>query len=86
MSAALQIFARDFDADFFKLPVQLQDRIQSAIDRLGLTSDSHPHHRLAGVAAYRFRVGDYRIVYDFDRAKGALYLFAVGHRREVYRK
>ena len=86
MSAALQIYARDFDADFFKLPVQLQDRIQSAIDRLGLSLDSHSHHRLTGVAAYRFRIGDYRIIYDFDRTKGVLFLLAVGHRREVYRK
>jgi len=86
MSAALQVYSRDFDADFFKLPAQLQTRIQSGIDRLGLSLDNHPHHRLTGVAAYRFRIGDYRIVYDFDRTKGILYLLAVGHRREVYRK
>ena len=86
MSAALQIYSRDFDADFFKLPAQLQDRILSGIDRLGMSLDSHSHHHLTGIAAYRFRVGDHRIVYDFDRAKGVLYLLAVGHRREVYRK
>ena len=86
MSAALQIYSRDFDADFFKLPAGLQTRIESSIDRLGLTLDSHPHHRLKGVEAYRLRVGDYRIIYDFDRAKGVLSLLAVGHRREVYRK
>jgi len=35
MSAALQIYSRDFDADFFKLPADLQARIESCIDRLG---------------------------------------------------
>jgi mRNA interferase RelE/StbE len=35
---------------------------------------------------YRLRVGDYRVVYDYDRSKGILYLLAVGHRREVYRQ
>jgi len=86
VSAALPIYSRDFDADFFKLPGQLQARIESSIDRLGMTLDSHPHHRMKGVDAHRFRVGDYRIIYDFDRAKGVLHLLAVGHRREVYRK
>ena len=35
---------------------------------------------------YRLRVGDYRVVYDFNQSKGMLHLLAVGHRREVYRK
>jgi len=30
-------------------------------------------------------VGDYRIIYEFDLPKNALYLVALGHRREVYR-
>ncbi len=86
MSAAVQIYSRDFDADFFKLPAALQERIESSIDRLGMKLETHPHHRLKGVEAYRLRVGDYRIIYDFDRAKGVLRLLAIGHRREVYRK
>jgi mRNA interferase RelE/StbE len=86
VSAALQIYSRDFDAAFFRLPAALQARIESAIDRLGAVLDTHPHHRMKGVEAFRFRVGDYRVIYDFDRAKGVLYLLNVGHRREVYRK
>jgi mRNA interferase RelE/StbE len=60
-------------------------RIESRIDRLGMSLESHPHCRLKGVAFYRMRVGNYRVIYDFDRAKGTLYLLGVGHRREVYR-
>jgi mRNA interferase RelE/StbE len=86
VSAALQIYSRDFDADFFKLPAGLQVRIESSIDRLGMELDSYSHHRMKGIVAYRFRVGDYRVIYDFDRSKGVLHLLAVGHRREVYRK
>jgi mRNA interferase RelE/StbE len=76
----------DFDADFFKLPAAVQSRIESNIDRLGMTLASHPHHRMKGMDAYRIRVGDYRVIYNFDRSKGILYLLVVGHRREVYRK
>ena len=41
---------------------------------------------MKGVDSCRLRVGDYRVIYDFDRAKGILHLLSVGHRREVYRK
>jgi mRNA interferase RelE/StbE len=86
VSAALQIYSRDFDADFFKLPTAIQSRIEASIDRLGSMLDKHLHHRMKGVDAYRIRIGDYRVIYDFDRAKGILHLLSVGHRREVYRK
>ena len=85
MSAALQIYSRDFDADFFKLPAAVQARIESAIDHLRTALDTHPHRRMKGVDAFRLRIGDYRVIYDFDRSKGVLHLWSVGHRREVYR-
>jgi mRNA interferase RelE/StbE len=86
VKAALQIYSRDFDADFFKLPQHIQKRIEDRADRLGVMLDRFSHTHLTGMDCYRLRVGDYRVVYDFDRAKGVLYLLAVGHRREVYRK
>lgn len=86
MSAALQIYSRDFDADFFKLPSEIRARIEYGIDRLGMALDVHPQHRMKGLDAYRIRVGDYRVIYNFDRSKGVLNLLAVGHRREVYRR
>lgn len=86
MNAALQIYSRDFDADFFQLPGTVQARIQAKIDRLSLALDQFPHLRMTGVDCYRLRVGDYRVIYDLDLATGILLLLAVGHRREVYRK
>lgn len=86
MSAALQIYSRDFDADFFRLPAVVQARIQTGIDRLRMALDSHSHQRLKGVEACRLRLGDYRVIYDFDRSKEVLRLLSVGHRREVYRR
>lgn len=86
MSAALQVYSRDFDGDFYKLPASTQSRIELAIDRLGAGLDTFSHHRMQGVNAFRMRVGDYRVIYDFDRTKGILYLLSVGHRREVYRR
>ena len=34
---------------------------------------------------YRLRVGDYRVVYGIDRTQKRIIIYAVGHRREVYR-
>jgi mRNA interferase RelE/StbE len=86
MAVSSALFSRDFDADFFKLPPDMRVRIESSIDRLGMTLASSPHHRMKGVEAYRIRVGDYRVIYNFDRSKGILYLLSVGHKRKVYRR
>ena len=85
MSAALQIYYSAFDAVFFKLPSEVQARIENKIDEMGLRLDTFPHHRLKGMDRYRLRVGDYRIIYTFEAAKNVIHLLAVGNRREIYR-
>ena len=81
----LQIFYSDFDRDFFKLPINVQKRIQSKVDEIGLRLENFPHYRMSGNDRYRFRVGDYRVIYKFDVSHGEIHLLAVGHRREIYR-
>ena len=41
--------------------------------------------KLHGQEAYRLRVGDYRILYTIDDRGKRVTIYAVGHRREVYR-
>ena len=86
MSAATQVYSRDFDADFMKLPADLRSRIEAKIDDVGSRLEQYPHARLTGLGCCKLRVGDYRVADDFDSAKGVLHLLAVGHRREVYRQ
>ena len=38
----------------------------------------------SSLGSYRFRVGDYRIVFDIEKDK--IVVLRVGHRREIYRK
>lgn len=85
MSAALQIAYAPFDEDFFKLPNDVQERIQEKIDDLGRRLASYPHQRLVGSNRYRLRVGNYRIIYTFDLERRIIHSLAVGHRREIYR-
>jgi mRNA-degrading endonuclease RelE of RelBE toxin-antitoxin system len=84
--SALQIYYQPFDARFFKLPPEIQSRIEGKIDAMGLRLDRFPHHRLTRADRYRLRVGDYRVIYTFDVGRNTIHLLAVGHRREVYRE
>ena len=86
MSAALQICYTRFDTALFKLPTQLRARIEAKIDEMGLRLATFPHHHLTGSNRYRLRVGDYRVIYTFDAARGVIHLLAVGHRREIYQE
>ena len=42
--------------------------------------------KLAGMEAYRIRMGDYRIVYEIQDKVLLVTFIDVGHRREVYRR
>ena len=53
-----------------------------------LASDPRPRQsrKLTGSeGSYRLRVGDYRILYQVDDEEKVVKVYAVGHRRDVYR-
>jgi mRNA interferase RelE/StbE len=52
-----------------------------------LANEPRPHgaEKLSGDDKYRFRHGDYRVVYQIDDAKKRITIVRVAHRREVYR-
>jgi mRNA interferase RelE/StbE len=83
--AATQIASRQFDDDYFRLPPAIQLQIQKKIDHMGLRLATFPHYRMTGSNTYRLRVGDHRVIYEFNLARGEIYLVAIGHRREIYR-
>ena len=83
--AATQVCAHRFDQRFYALPKDLQERIQRRIDDLGTKLASFQHPRLQGSDTFRIRVGDYRVIYQFDVETNQLYLITVRHRRDVYR-
>jgi mRNA interferase RelE/StbE len=83
--AATQIASAEFDQDFFQLPTRIQTIVQRKLDDMGTRLQTFPHYRMTGSDKYRVRVGDYRIIYRFDPAKREIYLFAIGHRREIYK-
>ena len=61
--------------EFRGLPQQV---MQTELDQFGKLERN-------GRILHRFRVGDYRVIYAIDDSNRAVYILAVGHRREVYR-
>jgi mRNA interferase RelE/StbE len=84
--AATQVWSHKFDQRFHALPKTLQERIQQRIDELGLKLRNFQHQRLQGADAFKLRVGDYRVIYEFNLERNELILLTVGNRRDVYKK
>jgi mRNA interferase RelE/StbE len=62
-------------------------RIVSRINALANEPRPANCEKLAGAAnAWRVRQGDYRILYTVDDEARVVYVFKIGHRREVYRQ
>lgn len=60
-----------------------RDRIKK---KLGSITDWPDHflEPLSGSDAYKLRVGDYRVIIDWDKDNEKLYVLTLGHRRNVY--
>jgi mRNA interferase RelE/StbE len=84
--AATQICSQRFDQRFYALPEKLQSMVQKRIDELGLNLRHFSHQRLQGVDAFKLRVGDYRVIYEFSVERNELFLITVGNRRDIYKK
>jgi len=55
------------------------------VDEMGTRLESFPHQRLQGRAEFKLRVGNYRVLYEFDVKLGRIHLHYVGNRREIYK-
>jgi len=68
-----------------KLPALIHRRISRKI--LLLEDNPRPRgaKKLSGREEYRLRAGDYGVLYTIDDKGHMVTVFAVGHRREVYR-
>jgi mRNA interferase RelE/StbE len=72
--------------DLERLAPALVERLGLAL--MTLADDPRPRssQKLAGIDAYRVRVGDYRAIYEIDDRARVVIVSRIRHRREVYRK
>jgi mRNA interferase RelE/StbE len=85
VAAALQIWSPTFTRTFDALPADVREAVQGKVDEMGTRLGRFAHRRLTGRPEFKLRVGDYRVLYEFDLALGRIYLHYVGHRREIYK-
>jgi mRNA interferase RelE/StbE len=65
---------------------QLQRRLDNAFEKLSENPRRPGAEKMAGFEnRYRFRVGDYRIVYEIHDAVLLVLILAIGDRKEIYR-
>lgn len=72
---------------FAKLPREVQKRIITKLDWYVRQDDplayAEPLTDYA-IGEFRFRIGDYRVIFDLDE-EGDILVLLVGHRRDIYR-
>ncbi len=77
--------SRTFQKRFENLDPQMQRRVVAKVEELDRQLRTWPHERLQSRPEFKPRVGDWRVLYQFDLTTERLFLLTVRHRREVYR-
>lgn len=76
---------RPAEKELKALPPRVRDRVAARL----LTLEDNPRpvgvKKLQGEESYRLRIGDYRILFAIDDQQQQITIYAIGHRREVYR-
>jgi len=67
-----------------KLDRSVARRMTDAMTRLADQPRPPGCKKLAGLDAWRIRVGDYCVVYEIHDARLVVLVVRIGHRREVY--
>ena len=67
-----------------KLEKKDKERIIVALERLRIRPESCDIKKLIGIHGFRFRVGDYRIIFDMDKNKLLILILKIGHRKNIY--
>jgi len=71
-----------------RLDKPIARRIAERINWLAANLDNIRPEPLIGELSgfYKFRVGDYRIIYEILQSEQIVVIHEIGHRREIYRK
>lgn len=85
MPAKIFILARRVDKSLAKIPTRIQKRVLTALESIkeNPTSGIKLHGELGSY--YKFRVGDYRIVYSFNSKRSIVSIVKIEHRQGSYK-
>ena len=78
------IYTRRAAKDIDKLEQKVKERIKGGLEKYkGEPFQFATKLAATEIGTYRFRIGDYRVVFDMEDDK--IIVLRVGHRREIYR-
>lgn len=77
------IFSDSAKKQLEKLDRLTQERIIKALERIRIRPEAYVT-KLVGDRAYKFRVGDYRLILDVDKGLLRILVIKVGHRKNIY--
>jgi len=77
------IFSDKAKKQLEKIDKTNQERILKSLERIRIRPESYVT-KLVGDPAYKFRVGDYRIILDIDQGKLLILVIKVGHRKNIH--
>ena len=85
MPAKTFILSKKANKEISKLPIRIQEKIDKAFSviKANPLAGAKLHGDLAG--KYKFRIGDYRIIYAFYLKESLVEIVKVEHRQGVYR-
>ena len=72
--------------EFLELARDVRVRLADVLDDLQREPRPPGAKKLIGVDGYRFRKGDYRVLYTVDDSAQLVRVYRIGHRRDVYRR
>lgn len=80
-------FTPDAEADLARLDTSIAERVFKKLRWLAENYNSIKQEALTGEwqGVFKLRVGDYRVLYTFDKAKQKIIVHFVRHRNEVYK-
>ena len=75
--------------DVLALSDVIQKRILDKLEWIGANAQLIRHQALQGKqweGLYRYRVGDYRLIYQLNVSKHQIVVLKIGHHRDIYKR
>lgn len=81
-------FSERFTDNLINLPIKLISKVKNKTIWLSANAKVLNHQMLKGDEfknIFKLRIGDYRILYDLDRANKTITFIKIGHRKDIYK-
>lgn len=79
-------FTRTAEKDLRRLDQQIRTRMLAALDRLQAQDRSLDIRRLTGSEHYRLRIGDWRVIFDYEPATQTVLIRHILPRGRAYER